>query len=103
MLNISQPYKLIGAQAEVTTAGASAIAGPAIPAKANAVILQAITDDCYYTLDGSVPTITHGFFLSHAAAPVMVPVNRLSVLKFIRAGSTNMKVSYQFVDVKGRL
>lgn len=97
-----QSFKPIGASS-VATVGSSASAPlGAIPAKANAVMLQTRTADIWYTLDGTTPSATNGFLMVHDAAPIIIPLDRATDFRAIRTASTNAPLLFQMLQVKSR-
>jgi hypothetical protein len=44
------------------------------PAGATKIMLQAITENCRVTFDGSDPTATHGFLITAGNDPIWYPV-----------------------------
>ena len=66
-----------------------------VPDGASGVLVQAITQNIRYTLDGTVPTASLGFRLTAGDAPIMIPIEG-ATLKFIQETAT-ATLQYQFV------
>lgn len=58
------------------------------PAGARRVLLQALTQNVRYTLDGTAPTASLGFQLKAGDPPVVIPVGDTVVLKVIEEAAT---------------
>jgi hypothetical protein len=65
------------------------------PAGATAIILQTITQNARYTLDGTDPTTTVGFRLTAGNEPLVVPVPG-SAIEIIQEAAT-ASLQYQWV------
>lgn len=76
-------------------ASISSVATITIPAGATQVMLQAITQNVRYTLDGTAATTTLGFQLKAGDPPIIVPVSASTVLKVIEETAT-ASLQYQF-------
>ena len=55
---------------------------------ANKILIQALTQNVRYTLDGSVPTATAGFQLKAGDPPVIISILGITVLKVIEETAT---------------
>lgn len=87
-----KPMALVGAHAR--NASLSSAATLATPAGANVLMIQALTQNVRYTLDGSVPTASQGFRLS-AGTLTTIPVGNGTTVKIIEeTGSAS--VEYQW-------
>jgi len=73
----------------------SSVATLAIPAGADKLMLQAITQNCRYTLDGTAATTSVGFQLKAADPPRVVYVGSDAVIKVIEEAGTAV-LQYQF-------
>ena len=65
------------------------------PAGAAAILVQTITQNVRFTLDGSTPTTTHGFQLATGNIPITIPVPGASI-KVIEEAATAV-LQYQWV------
>ena len=63
--------------------GASAIT-LSLPLNAAGILLQAVTQNIRFTLDGTVPTATRGFQLKAGDPPLYIGLDTGITLKFIR-------------------
>ncbi len=66
-----------------------------IPAGATKVVMQAISQNVRYTLDGTAPTTTLGFQMFASDPPVTIPIGSSTVLKVIQEAAT-ASLQYQF-------
>jgi uncharacterized membrane protein len=66
------------------------------PANANSIILQALTKNVRWTLDGTTPTATVGFQLLADSSPVIVAVPGASIKVIQEAATANLQ--YQWVS-----
>ena len=64
------------------------------PAGATGILIQAITKSVRFTLDGSTPTVSHGFQIAADAAPVVIPVPGAAI-KVIEVAATAV-LQYQW-------
>lgn len=85
------PAVLVGAHASVSPSTAATVTKPA---GANGIILQAVTADVRYTLDGTTPDGTTGFVLSATAAASTISVPSNATLKVYSATGT---LQYQWI------
>ena len=65
------------------------------PAGATAILIQAITKDACYTLDGTDPTATSGFVLYAGNDPYIIPVPGTAI-EIIEAAAT-CRLEYQWI------
>lgn len=76
------------------TLGATAI--PVyIPPNAHCILIQALTQNVRFTLDGTTPTATKGFQLFASDPPLIIPLTELTNLIVIREVSGAI-LEYQF-------
>lgn len=54
-----------------------------VPLNANGILIQALTQNVRFTLDGTTPTSSKGFQLKAGDPPLMIPLQRQIVLKFV--------------------
>jgi hypothetical protein len=54
-----------------------------VPATANKIIMEAVTQNIRFTLDGTTPTATLGFRVIAGTGPLMVPVVPAQTVKVI--------------------
>lgn len=64
-------------------------------AGATKLLIQALTQNVRFTLDGTVPTASLGFQILAAAAPIVVPIDSATVIKVIQETAT-ASLQYQF-------
>jgi len=55
---------------------------------ATKILVQALTQNVRFTLDGTAPTSTLGFQLKAGDPPVMIPLSQATVLKVIQEAAT---------------
>lgn len=67
------------------------------PANAKRVLIQAITQNVRYTLDGTAPTATLGFQLKASDPPLLIPIGPNTTLKVIEETAT-ASLQYQWLD-----
>lgn len=65
-------FNPVGAHAEDTTVSSATTLTP--PTGATKLLLQAITQNVRYTLDGSTPDANTGFQLKAADPPILIPI-----------------------------
>lgn len=65
------------------------------PIGANKVMLQALSQNVRYTLDGTAPTASKGFQLKAGDAPIVIPINRHVEVRVIQEAAT-ADLQYQF-------
>ena len=83
---IPRAFAVIGAHtANNNLAGAVALTPPA---GANAVLLQAITQNVRYTLDNSAPTATVGFQLRSSDPPLIIDIGPGMTIQAIQETAT---------------
>lgn len=68
-----------------------------VPAGATTVLLQAKTQNIYYTMDGSTPSATNGLILLVGLAPISYS-GKLSGLKFLEVTASAVLNYAFFVD-----
>ena len=73
--------------AHTSTALGAGVVTPTVPLRANAVMLQSGVEATRYTLNGTTPSASVGFVLAADAVPIVIPLKRGTVLKYIRAAS----------------
>lgn len=54
-----------------------------VPMNANGILIQALTQNVRFTLDGTTPTASKGFQLKAGDAPLMIILQRQMTLKFV--------------------
>lgn len=75
----------VGAHTATTLSGSATTL--TVDASADGVLMQAIAQNIYYTLDGSTPTSGNGFTLYAGGDPLRVPKNSDIAIKVLRAAS----------------
>lgn len=75
----------------------SSASGITAPTGSSAIIMQAITQNVRYTIDGSTPTTTEGFQLKAGDPPVMVPLGFNASINVIQEAPTAV-LSWQWVN-----
>ena len=66
-----------------------------IPDGATKIMIQALTQNVRFTLDGTAPTTSKGFQLQVGQMPVIIPLGRSTVIKVIEEAAT-ADLQYQF-------
>jgi hypothetical protein len=59
------------------------------------LLVQALTQNVRFTLDGTAPTTSKGFQLKAGDPPVLIPLGNSTVIKFIQEAAT-ADLQYQF-------
>jgi hypothetical protein len=54
-----------------------------LPNSASGILVQALTQNARYTLDGFTPTATKGFQMKAGDSPLFIQITRGMVLKFV--------------------
>jgi hypothetical protein len=90
---VSLPFTPVGAH--VQNASISADTHITVPVGANQMMVQALTKDVNYTLDGSDASATFGFTLTAGAAPIIIPVYAGQVIHVMQVAAT-ATLKYQF-------
>lgn len=67
------------------------------PAGANRILIQALTQNVRYTLDGTDPTSTLGFQLKAGDGPIVLSMGQAIVLKVIQEAAT-ASLQYQWLN-----
>ena len=65
------------------------------PPGATKLLIQALTQNVRYTLDGTTPTASKGFQLKAGDPPVIIPISSRTTVKIIQESAT-ASVQYQF-------
>ena len=78
------PHK--GETHQAITLGAGVFV-PYLPPGATSILVQTVTQNVRYTLDGTTPTAAIGFQLAAAATPILIEITERVNLKFIREAS----------------
>lgn len=87
------PYLPIGAHNSVTVATVRQVT---TPANATGLLVQAITQNIRFTLDGSNPTTTTGFQLKAGDPTVLIPVGPNVTVRFLEE-TASATLQYQAV------
>lgn len=88
------PFNPIGSHGSQTV-NSSAVFSPEIPDDADLVLVQALTQNIRFTLDGTNPTTSSGFQITAGSDVLVIPIGADSEIKFI-AESNGAKLEYQF-------
>lgn len=67
------------------------------PTGATKLLIQALTQNVRYTLDGTVPTTSVGFQLKAGDPPVIIPLGTRTIIKVIQEAAT-AALQYQFCN-----
>lgn len=83
-------------QPHVTVADLSAVVTLNIPRGVNYIMMQARDQNIRYTLDGSAPTVDHGFELVAGNDPIVLPVvaGRTTLRFFEEANPADLEYQY---------
>jgi len=68
-----------------------------VPAGAQEIIFQTVTQNVRYTLDGTDPTAVFGFQLVAGGVPVRMRISKYTTFRFLREASGAV-LNYQFGD-----
>lgn len=66
-----------------------------IPAGATQLMIQALTQNVRFTLDGTTPTASLGFQLAAGDPPIILPISSTTVVKVIQETAT-ASLQYNF-------
>jgi hypothetical protein len=66
-----------------------------VPAGATKLLIQTLTQNVRFTLDGTTPTATKGFQLKATDPPVVIPISTGVAVKVIQEAAT-ADLQYQF-------
>jgi hypothetical protein len=66
-----------------------------VPADARNLLIQALTQNIRYTLDGTTPTATAGFQIRAGDSPILIPLGDDTVVTVIQEAAT-ADMQYQF-------
>lgn len=89
------PYLPAGA-AHTSNSSLSSAVSITTPMGSEGLLVQALTQNIRFTIDGTTPTSTLGFQLKAGDPPVLIPVAPGTVLKFIEETAT-ANLQYQSV------
>lgn len=92
------PYVTVGAHTQNASLGG--IVSIPVPEGANGLLVQAITQNIRYTLDGSGPTPTKGFRLTAGNDPILIPLTEGKAVKFTQETAT-ATLEYQAIAIRG--
>lgn len=92
-----RPYTPSKIESHKSVSIGSALLVPYEPPGVRGILMQAVTDDVRYTLDGTTPTAAIGFRLIQDTAPTFVEIDNNTVIKFYGEGGTS-KVEYQWFE-----
>lgn len=94
-MNVSiAPYAPIGSH--TTNSSLSGVVFIAVPANASGLLVQALTQNIRFTLDGTPPSTTVGFQLKAGDPPTLIPAPAGATIKF-REESASATLQYQAV------
>jgi hypothetical protein len=80
ILMVQESFEPTGAHVSQSLSGAYA---PSTPADATKCLVQAITQNARFTMDGSTPSSSTGFRITAGDPPMVIPASDSVVLKFI--------------------
>ena len=87
-------YAPVGAHTELAASSAQTIT---TPTGARRLLIQALSQNVRFTLDGTVPTATKGFQLKAGDPPVIIPVGPNVTVKVIQETAT-AEIEYQHLN-----
>lgn len=88
------PYLPVGAHTVNSTL--SAVVNITVAQNSNGLLVQALTQNIRFTLDGTLPTATVGFQLKAGDSPLLIPLIPGAVLRFIEE-TASATLQYQNV------
>lgn len=88
-------FSPVGSHSQYTAGGVDSATTPTVASGATKLLIQCFTQNCRYTLDGTVPTTSKGFRLTAAADPVVIPINTGTTFKII-SETAGAAVEYQW-------
>lgn len=93
-VDVTLMWDRVGVHTELTAVAATPIG---MPAGAKRLLIQALSQNVRYTLDGSAPTTTRGFQLKAGDPPILIPVGANTAINVIQETAT-AEIEYQWVD-----
>ncbi len=93
---IETKFKRIGAHVSGPTISSAVVLSDTAPANAKKLLMQAITQNIRYTLDGTTPTSTVGFQLRAGDPPVIIPYWPGDVTITVIEETSGAKLQYQW-------
>lgn len=100
MLTRQGTYSPVGSHT-VIAAGAVAQTLTPKPARATGMLVQSVTQPSVFTIDGTDPVATPGFYIPTGLLPVYIPVNDEVVFRVARASVIDASFRYQWVREEG--
>ena len=94
-LDQSCELQRVGAHSDGTNIAAAVTLTP--PVGATRILIQAVTQNIRWTIDGTVPTANIGFQLSTTFGPVVLQLGSNAVLKVIQEAAT-ADLEYQWLE-----
>lgn len=67
------------------------------PARASGILIQSVGYASLFTLDGTDPTLTLGFYMPKDLLPIYIPMNDENILTVTRAEASDASLRYQWV------
>lgn len=92
--DVTLMWDRVASHVELTAATAVTISAPT---NAKRLLIQALSQNVRYTLDGSAPTATHGFQMKAGDPPILIPVGANTTVRVIQETAT-AEIEYQWVD-----
>src|SRR5688572_10775987 len=92
---VEADFKPLGAHIDGTAISSAVILSDTAPAGASKLLIQALTQNIRFTLDGSVPTATTGFQLKAGDPPVLIPYGSGTIITVIEeAASADLQAQW---------
>lgn len=88
------PAQPVGAHTHSLDASAALDLSALAPAGATRALVQPIGAALVYTLDGSTPTLAHGFRLADGADPLELPLSGGITLRVLQVAALTLQVQY---------
>lgn len=95
MLTRLGSYSPIGAHTVLTNGAVATVLTK--PSRATGILIQSVGYASLFTLDGTDPTLTLGFFMPKDQWPIYIPLNDENILTVARAEGTDASLRYQWV------
>lgn len=81
---MADAYTLVPIGAHIANSSLSSAAPVTMPANATHLLVQALTANIRYTMDGTTPTASVGFRITADQDPILIPAAKETRLNFIQ-------------------
>ena len=91
------PFKPLEGQAHQSATLAATVLTLNTPTAAQEIVVQAVTENIRFTMDGTAPSATFGFQLVAGNVPVQITITQFTTLRFFREAAGAI-LEYQYGD-----